>query len=422
MDERSLFTGEGRYRRVEGLPLVDGVFVPDGRTGRVQLDSAGHVFDEFPESSRLSGFHVWAGGVIPVPTTFAGPTKDSADFTYKYEMDSLPTDQDLDGNGVPDMDKSESTPGNVSVSGGVMTILGSSGGSDYVGSTAAGKIWQANFAAGDYTIEFSAKVLSTVAGTSGQQGAFSLYSGTGYYDAVSLAGSATTAASGTGTAILSTDDNMDAFHTFRLARQGMAYYVWRDGKLIGDRLITPASPNKDLLFGDGGGWINGSTAVDYFRLQPGAYAPAPKPSGLVLPGSPDSKHMRLVSAKLAGLDYSSAGHGVLWLHGNKGITFDLEAIRRVNPGCRLMRFHAVAGVTENDPTADHLADVWVFVDGRVGFRRREINRYSGAMPVVVPIGESDRFLTLAATGGGDNRQWDWIVFGDPRIELFSSLP
>ena len=48
-----------------GLPFVDGVFVPDGRTGPVQLDSAGHVFDGFPATSQSDVGFVWAGGAIP---------------------------------------------------------------------------------------------------------------------------------------------------------------------------------------------------------------------------------------------------------------------------------------------------------------------------------------------------------------------
>ena len=44
--------GDGKYHRAEGLPFVDGVFVPDGRTGRVQIDSTGHVFTSFPRVPR----------------------------------------------------------------------------------------------------------------------------------------------------------------------------------------------------------------------------------------------------------------------------------------------------------------------------------------------------------------------------------
>ena len=68
------------------------------------------------------------------------------------------------------------------------------------------------------------------------------------------------------------------------------------------------------------------------------------------------------------------------------------------------------------------ADVWVLVDGQVRFRRREINGCYGAFPVVFPIGEKDRFLTLVATDGGNGLEWDWIVFGDPRLELLPHQP
>ena len=109
----------------------------------------------------------------------------------------------------------------------------------------------------------------------------------------------------------------------------------------------------------------------------------------------------------------------LFMHANKGITFDLEAIRRANPGCKLLRFRAVAGNTETvSETGEAVyADVWVLVDGQVRFQRREINGYNGAFPIAIPIGENDRFLTLAATDGGNGIECDWIMFGDPRLEL-----
>ena len=42
---------DGRYHRVEKLPFVDGVFIADTRVGQVQIDSAGHAFDGFPDSN-----------------------------------------------------------------------------------------------------------------------------------------------------------------------------------------------------------------------------------------------------------------------------------------------------------------------------------------------------------------------------------
>jgi hypothetical protein len=125
------------------------------------------------------------------------------------------------------------------------------------------------------------------------------------------------------------------------------------------------------------------------------------------------------SAELGGVDYALPGHGCLAMDANKVITFDMEAIRRANPGLKPIRFRAVAGNAEQDSDkgAPVWADVWVFVDGQVRFRRREITRYNGAMSVAIAINDYDRFLTLASTDGGNGYQQDHIVFGDPRLEL-----
>ena len=40
--------------------------------------------------------------------------------------------------------------------------------------------------------------------------------------------------------------------------------------------------------------------------------------------------------------------------------------------------------------------------------------------VAVPLAENDRFLTLAATDGGNGIESDSIIFGDPRLELVSA--
>ena len=124
-------------------------------------------------------------------------------------------------------------------------------------------------------------------------------------------------------------------------------------------------------------------------------------------------------ALLEGVNYASPGHAWFYLHANKGITFDLDAIRRAKPGCRLLRFRATAGNTEPVSREGILAsaDLWVLVDGEVAFRRREINGCNGGFPVTVAIGEGQRFLTLAATDAGNGIGYNWIIFGDPRLEL-----
>lgn len=124
-------------------------------------------------------------------------------------------------------------------------------------------------------------------------------------------------------------------------------------------------------------------------------------------------------SKLGQIDYATGKHGFLFLHANKGLTFDLDAIRRANAGYRPARFHAAVGNTESaseqgEPVS---ADVWVLVDGQTRCHYRQISRWNGALPVRVPIADQDRFLTLAATDGGDTIRYDWILFGDPRLEL-----
>lgn len=132
-----------------------------------------------------------------------------------------------------------------------------------------------------------------------------------------------------------------------------------------------------------------------------------------------------------GVDYASSGHGLLSMPANKGITFDLDAIRRANPGWRVLRFRAVAGNADPGETVPAQpetasakpktasADLWVLVDGKLRFRRREINGYSGLVPIVLAIEPTDRFLTLAATDGGNGVLRDWIVFGDPVLDMLS---
>ena len=127
----------------------------------------------------------------------------------------------------------------------------------------------------------------------------------------------------------------------------------------------------------------------------------------------------LMSTTLAGVNYSTAEHSVLTLHANKGITFNLDAVRRTNPGHKVVRFRAVAGNTESMTKNAEMvsADIWVLVDGQVRFKRREVNNYNGAAPIVIPLHAKDRFLTLAATDSGNGYRADQIIFGDPQLEL-----
>ncbi|MBN1393693.1 MAG: NPCBM/NEW2 domain-containing protein, partial [Pirellulales bacterium] len=58
VDARCL--GDGQYWPVLWHRMIDGVFMPNGRDGAVQLDSAGHSFDGFPETLGDSWGSIWA--------------------------------------------------------------------------------------------------------------------------------------------------------------------------------------------------------------------------------------------------------------------------------------------------------------------------------------------------------------------------
>ena len=132
-----------------------------------------------------------------------------------------------------------------------------------------------------------------------------------------------------------------------------------------------------------------------------------------------------VETRLGDVNYASASHGYLYLTSNNGITFDLGAIRQANPGCKLLRFCATAGNTETDSRdggSAVFADLFVFVDGQVRFQRREINGCSGVFHISIPLGDSDRYLTLTSLDAGNGIKDDDILFGDPRLELLSDVP
>ncbi len=114
------------------------------------------------------------------------------------------------------------------------------------------------------------------------------------------------------------------------------------------------------------------------------------------------------------------GRGLLGLHPNAGITFDLEAIRRVYRDAEPSGFRALAGIA--DATAFQskthvMADLWVFVDGRLMLKPTRLRPENKPVQVNVPLGPGDRFLTIVSTDGCDGYEYDWVVLGDPVLEM-----
>jgi hypothetical protein len=124
-----------------------------------------------------------------------------------------------------------------------------------------------------------------------------------------------------------------------------------------------------------------------------------------------------------GQNYMPSGRGLLCIHANAGITFDMEAMRKAHPGWMPVKFAAVAGnvfdfaKTAKTDNYNESADVWVFVDGKLRFHHSELSRATGPVPVNVPIAPTDRYLTLVTTDRIGNHRFAQIVFGDPVLNL-----
>ncbi len=112
--------------------------------------------------------------------------------------------------------------------------------------------------------------------------------------------------------------------------------------------------------------------------------------------------------------------GLLGMHSNVGITFDLEAIRRAHPGLAPTSFRAVGGLADKPFSllrSEGRVDVWVFVDGRLKLKREKLRVEDGTFNLDVKLSPGDRFLTLAVTDFDMQRSGDRVVFGDPVLQV-----
>jgi hypothetical protein len=116
-------------------------------------------------------------------------------------------------------------------------------------------------------------------------------------------------------------------------------------------------------------------------------------------------------------------HGLLAMHSNVGITFDLrtmQMIHRRSPN----EFRAAVGNLENShvwkpeeiSNVKRTADFYLFVDGRLRFERLGFRREDGEQNITVPLSPRDRFLTLVVTDDG-NLEFDHVMLIDPVIAL-----
>lgn len=210
------------------------------------------------------------------------PQLDSTAFDFKYEMEALPTAEDLDGDGLADLTMNNSDwltiPNNTGYA-----IFDCSQSSRYIASMAdsgtAGCIWRKYgvTAQTGFTIETRLRV---TAETAGMTAAFCLQASVPDSNVHALLNFKTNMVlwGNTGaTTVLTNMNTQSTFHTYRLVRAPGAnvYSVWCDGQLVAENLgsgLSYGTLNRILIGSLGSSW-RGGARVAYLRFTKGGYAP-----------------------------------------------------------------------------------------------------------------------------------------------------
>ncbi len=205
------------------------------------------------------------------------PPLDSAAFDFKYEMESLPTTEDLDGDGFADF-KIFNGDTWLTASGLGHAIFDCSQPNRYIGSDTAGGtvggLWQ-GYGVSDQT-GFTLETRLRVTTESGITSAFCLWVNATANLHAFLNFRTNALLWGTST-VLTNMDTKSTFHTYRIAQAAGSnvYSLWCDGKLVRDNLGTGYSGNiaKRLLIGSIGSNYRGGARVAWLRFTKGGYAP-----------------------------------------------------------------------------------------------------------------------------------------------------
>lgn len=130
-----------------------------------------------------------------------------------------------------------------------------------------------------------------------------------------------------------------------------------------------------------------------------------------------SRLMGLYGAKeKTGPDESS-----MLFHANVGMTFDVQPLRALLPGGKIVRFTTIFGIAEICPQPADV-DVTILVDGQLRYSRTDVT-HSDRVDIQIDLSETDRFLTLMVTESGSNTvnstnaTYDWGLFMNPRLEI-----
>jgi hypothetical protein len=152
-----------------------------------------------------------------------------------------------------------------------------------------------------------------------------------------------------------------------------------------------------------------------------AFSPAAKSNynviwaGGTIPRTLDKTgHYVVMSSILGNVDYSLPPHGLVAMHTNKGITFDLDAIRHLHPASGLARFRSIVGNSWTETQS--FADLFILIDGKLVYKTKPFSGADGPMTVDLPLQAQDHFLTIVVyhdRGSVNN----FVLLGDPVFSI-----
>jgi len=357
---------DGHYHRVKGMPMIDGVFIPVGNRGPIQLDSANHTFEFLHETDNGTQGYIWALGG---DAAYSAPLVDNGDFE-KPQVAGLLYSAPFHSPGLSATGKWNFGPSDRKAYAGYVTANSAMGDVHLFGSQCA-------FIQG--TGVFSQKIEGFQAG---------VYILTFYAE--------------------SREPNANPLHV-KIDDTPLTF----DGN-------ASATPSADM------GSMRQFTS-DPFTVTAGSHTLTLEGTVPFQDGDDRTTFVDDVAlwnaaqfpAEMGGVDFAGAKRSALMLSANKGITFDLDAVRRRYPGCHVVRFVAYVGNTEDTQHHQHptSANAWTFVDGRKRYQYGGLCCWNSPQKINVRLTENDRFLTLVTTESIHGKNGGWIIFGDPALEI-----
>jgi hypothetical protein len=129
---------------------------------------------------------------------------------------------------------------------------------------------------------------------------------------------------------------------------------------------------------------------------------------------------------LGGKEYGTPKAGMIHIHSNLGVTFDLNQIRQSIPSLKIVGFSSLCGITETaqqmpgyNSAVHSWVDFWVLVDGVIQFKKEHVSLTSGPIPIDIKLNANDRYLSLAVTDNDGSILYDWAIFAQPKLEISS---